>query len=91
MIDKEAVAKLKDSLLPYDEGYLDDEEDKAFEVIENAFNTLNEVKKYVNILYKKYKALDKTNIEDCEKCQRSQYNLGAFIILDDLRKIIHDK
>lgn len=91
MTDKEAVAKLKDSLLPYDEGYLDDEEDKAFEVIENAFNTLNEVKKYVNRLYKKYKALDKINIEDCEKCQQSQFNLGAFTILEDLKNIIHEK
>lgn len=91
MTDKEAVAKLKDSLLPYDEGYLDDEEDKAFEVIENAFNTLNKIKKSINRLYKKYKALDKTSIENCEDCQQAHFNLGAFTILEDLRKIIHEK
>ena len=88
MTDKEAVAKLKDSLLPYDDWYLDIEEDKAFEVIENALDNLDKIKKYINRLYKKYKAADKINIEGCEKCQQAQFNLGAFTILEDLKGML---
>jgi len=55
--------------------------------IEKDLEKLEKLENRINELYDIYKKYKRNNIENCEECQKTQYSLGVFNTLEELRKV----